>query len=86
MPRVSYDFRFATGQPDEHLSSELAVLSSNGWEVVGITRHEDGIACLLRREKDFEVARTLQSAFEEPEKATEAISRLEIPAEELEGP
>ncbi len=63
--------------------SELTRLSSAGWQVAGLTHGPDGLICLLRREKDFEVAQSLQVAFEESETLTEAISRREIPPEEM---
>jgi hypothetical protein len=83
MARVSHEYRIETGEPDERLCSRLAERSANGWEVAGITYGSEGLICLLQREKDFEVARTLQAALEEDEASVEAVSRIEIPPDEL---
>jgi hypothetical protein len=72
--RVSYEFRVITGEPSERLCAQLGGLSSEGWDVVGITHGPADVVCLLRREKDFEVARSLMTALEE-EQSVEAISQ-----------
>ena len=85
MARVSHEFRIETGGPDPALSSRLTELSADGWEVAGFAYGDGGLICLLRREKDFDIARSLQTAFEQAENI-EAISRVEIPPDELETP
>jgi hypothetical protein len=83
MARVSYEFQITTGEPSAELSAKLTELSARGWDVAGMTYGAEGLIVLLRREKDFEVARSLQVAFEESKTSTEAISHLEIPPEEM---
>lgn len=84
MAKVSHEYRIETGSPDASLSARLTELSSNGWEVAGVTYGDPGVICVLRREKDFEVARSLQAALEKEEPLPDAISRIEIPPEDLE--
>ena len=83
MARVSHEFRIESGDPTAELCSRLTELSSHGWDIAGVAYGDDGLICILRREKDFDVARSLQTAFESTERI-EAISRIEIPPDELE--
>jgi len=80
---VVFEHKIVIGAPDERFCAQLTQLSSSGWQAVGLAHGPDGLICLLRREKDFEVAQSLQVAFEESELLTEAISRREIPPEEM---
>lgn len=83
MANVAFEHKIVLGAPDERLCAQLTELSAVGWQAVGIAHSSDGLICLLRREKDFEIAQSLQVAFEESEVLTEAISRREIPPEEM---
>lgn len=84
MARVSHEYRIETGTPDGVLSARLTELSSHGWDVVGVAHGASDLICVLRREKDFEVARSLQAALEQEEPLPDAISRMEIPPADLE--
>lgn len=82
MAQIQFDFQFITGAADDALAGELGRRSSDGWEVLGITGRAGDIVVCLRRERDFQVAQSLMNALEETQ-TVEAISTLEIPAEEF---
>ncbi len=83
MARVSHEYRIQTGDPDEKLSAQLTELSSRGWDVIGVAHGAPGVICVLRREKDFEVARSLQAALEQEANPIDAVAHIEIPPDEL---
>jgi hypothetical protein len=83
MANIAFEYRIALGEPDESFCRQLAELSNAGWQVAALTHGRDGLICLLKREKDFEVAQSLHVALEETQTHTEAISRHEIPPEEM---
>lgn len=77
MAQISYEYKIATGRGNA-LADELGALSrSGGWQVAQMTALKDELVVLLRREKDFEVAQSLQqaleNAIEEAPPRTEAI-------------
>jgi hypothetical protein len=82
MARVQYEYRIERGEPDEKLCAVLTELSATGWDVAGITYGTGGLICVLRREKDFEVARSLQAALEH-EEPINAVSHQELPSDGL---
>jgi hypothetical protein len=82
MARVSYQFTIVSNAADEQLSAALSELSAQGWDVIGFACRPKGCVALLKREKDFEVAPSLQEVFEANE-PTDAVSRTEIPLEEM---
>lgn len=77
MAQISFEYRIVTGRGNE-LADELGALSrSGGWQVAQMTAMDADLVVLLRREKDFEVAQSLQqaleNAIEDPPARTEAI-------------
>jgi hypothetical protein len=80
---MTFEHKIVLGAPDDEFCSELTRLSSAGWQIAALTHGPDGLICLLKREKDFEVAQSLQEALQESETLTDAISRREIPPDEM---
>ena len=65
MAQMAYEYKIVTGQANEELSTQLGALSaSSGWMVADITALDHELVVLLQREKDFEVAQSLQQALE----------------------
>lgn len=82
--KAAFQYKIVSGAPDERLCAQLGALSSGGgWEVIAATHGPDGLVCLLKREKDFEVAQSLQAALEERAPDTESAAWREMPPEEL---
>jgi hypothetical protein len=79
MARVMYDYRFEEGAPNGTLAANLGEYSAQGWDVVAMVERGSNVLCLLRRERDFEVAQSLQTALEAEPVSIEAIARTEIP-------
>lgn len=80
---MTFEYRFELGMPDADFSARLSELSGAGWQVAALTYGPHGAICLLKREKDFEIAQSLQVALEESETITDAIARREFPPEEI---
>ena len=79
---VTFEYKIVKGAPDDHLCEQLCVLSSRGWQVASATYGEGTLICLLKREKDFEVARSVREALEESP-IVEAVARPDMPPEEI---
>ncbi|MFN2448274.1 MAG: hypothetical protein ABR508_00570 [Candidatus Baltobacteraceae bacterium] len=81
---VAFEYKIVSGEPDERLCAQLGALSSSGgWEVVAAAHAPHGLICLLKREKDFEVAQSLHVALEETQTIAQAVARREMPPEEI---
>lgn len=79
MAHVSYDYKIVQGPPERALADELGELSaSGGWNVVGIASIGSALVVLLRREKDYEVAHSLQEAFAQPITTVDAIAQATV--------
>lgn len=80
MAHISYDYKFVQGPPGDALASELGDLSAaGGWNVAQMTALDARVVVLLKREKDYEVAQSLQEVFAQPiASPAEAISRTTI--------
>ncbi|MDQ2866410.1 MAG: hypothetical protein M3R51_09310 [Candidatus Eremiobacteraeota bacterium] len=79
MAHISYDYKIVRGKPDETLAEELGDLSaSGGWNVAEVASIGSDLIVLLKREKDYEVAQSLQEAFAQPITAADAISRTAV--------
>ncbi|MDQ6826753.1 MAG: hypothetical protein M3Z14_06090 [Candidatus Eremiobacteraeota bacterium] len=82
MAHPQFDYKLLTGSPDDELAMKLSDLSATkGWEVVSMAGHDRGkVAVLLKRDKDYEVAQSLQQALEEavvPLAAIESEKQIE---------
>ena len=80
MAQFSFEYKILTGRENEELASQLGSLSNCGWRVAQMTSLRDDIVILLQREKDYEVAQSLQQALEErieepPAIITDAIGK-----------
>jgi len=80
MAQIAFEYKIVTGKANEQLSQQLAALSSSsGWVVAEMTALDSELVVLLRREKDFEVAQSLQQALEnaveEPAQIIDAIAK-----------
>ncbi len=80
MAQIAFEYKIVTGRPNDELAHQLGALSgAGGWQVAGMSALEQELVILLKREKDFEVAQSLQqaleSAVEEPPAITEAIGK-----------
>lgn len=77
MAHISFDYKIVQGAPGETLATELGDLSaSGGWEVVEMASIDARLVVLLKREKDYDVAQSLQEAFAQPiASPADAISR-----------
>lgn len=83
LPNLAFEYKIVTGDSDERLCTQIGALSGEGWEVAGFTHASRGLVCLLKREKDFEVAQSLHAVLEERETTSEEAVRREMPPEEL---
>lgn len=80
MAQIAFEYKIVTGKANEELTKQLGALSSSsGWIVAEMTTLDDALVVLLKREKDFEVAQSLQqaleNAIEEPPQITDAIAK-----------
>ena len=83
MAQMAFEYKILTGKADDELTKQLGALSaSSGWTVANMTSIDHDVVILLRREKDFEVAQSLQQALEstmeeleEPPSITDAIGQ-----------
>lgn len=80
MAQIAFEYKIVTGRANDELAQQLGALSgAAGWQVAAMSALEQELVILLKREKDFEVAQSLQqaleSAVEEPPAITEAIGK-----------
>ena len=80
---IQFEHQLVTGAADERFCARLNELSADGWQAVALAHGPGELICLVKREKDFKVAQSLQAAFEEADPLPDAISLREIPPEEM---
>ncbi len=78
MAQIAFEYKIVTGRANDELAHQLGALSgAAGWQVAAMSALEKELVVLLKREKDFEVAQSLQQALEdaieEPPGVTDAV-------------